>query len=156
VNRPMSLVILTVFMVLACGNIVGHAADVGPMWAEKVTAFDVKLFGFIPFHHPYVCVAEGACYAFHGRHAGGSYLAGTRGEGDRDKTRCVAQAPAICAVIWGVNGTSHQEANRMLWPADRKVTSAQGYWVLYTRFGHYGDSPLWSPSWTLCQQACNQ
>ena len=155
-NRPMSLALLVVCLALVCGTRASYAANVGPIWAEKVTAYDVTLFGFIPFDHPYVCVEEGECYAFHGRHAGGNALAGSRGEGDRDTTRCVAQARNSCAVIWGVTGTSHQEANRLLWPADTKVTSARGYWVLYPRFGHYGDSPLWSPTWTLCQRACTQ
>jgi hypothetical protein len=124
-----------------------HAATT---WAEKYAAFIRNS----PADHTYVCINNGygkRCYAYHGGNSGGSILNMTMGLDNSNKTLCLSTRPKQCSVIYGIEGVCHQEANRMLYPSRKLVTSARGYWYFQRYYGTYGNI---SAYWATCRQTC--
>lgn len=121
----------------------GHDAWVDGTWAD----------------HAFACVndnGENFCFAYHGG-AGvslGEYISNTWGYGDAYKFKRCASHPTQCKVVYGVEGVCHQEANRMLYSSGKKVTNADGYWLFFASYGHYGNY-LFAWKWTNCKTVCN-
>ncbi|MCK4744866.1 hypothetical protein KAS41_02280 [Candidatus Parcubacteria bacterium] len=148
---------ITLFVCLflfAIANIC-HAGGSDIMWARHLDAFIEGLY----IDHTFACVndnGQNSCYAYHGGSglSLGDYLSGTYGYGYAYKLKRCATHPAQCKVVWGIEGTCHQESNKMLYSSGKKVSQADGYWLTYLYFGHYGHFAFdWK--WSNCKLVCN-
>ncbi len=86
--------------------------------------------------HTYVTSSDGHSWACWGRETGGSIIC--LGEGDSDIADCISQSSSHAGIIYGVTGVCHQTANRILRPARKTVSSANGYSLSWALYGVYG------------------
>lgn len=123
-------------------------AKVTPVNSTVAKWFLEKL-GVKDADHAYVCVDKSGkdrCYSNTGRDSSGKELSGTRKKGDSDVPKCVHDEGdsiyGYCYIMWGVNGTCHQETNLGMMRTMRTVAGAKGYEQSKKMFGTYGKGML--------------
>lgn len=107
-------------VIAAAASLWQTSATADTLWAEK--SGWIKLVGYGQLQHTYACYSKPgvtrACYANPGSSSGGSYLSRTIGSGTGSKLTCAKGGS--CAISWGLTGTCHQGANRMLKTAGKQ------------------------------------
>lgn len=86
--------------------------------------------------HTYIVSSSGKRWGCRGGSSGGREIC--RGKADLALAECLAQADGLAGIHYGFNGVCHQIANRILWPADVKVTNAKCYTISLRLYDHYG------------------
>lgn len=92
------------------------------------------------WEHTYVISSKDDRWGCFGRSKGGREIC--RGRGDLEAAKCLAR-DGCAGIIYGFHGVCHQIANRIMWPARIRVTTAKGYTIFSQIYGHYGRLSKW-------------
>lgn len=153
-KRLVFSIVLVLFGLGACGEC--RAAVYEEMWAMKTDWYTLPLVGKL--EHVYVKIKRrtpfGMITMFHanpkkGGSTGGTTLPDSTGWGDIRKALCAATG-ASCNILWGVTGTCHQGANRILLTTGKRVNMAGGYNLSSFFFKTFGTDN----SWEKCMKEC--
>jgi hypothetical protein len=99
--------------------------------------------------HTYVRTADGrGVWGCWGRSDGGKEIC--RGSGSSKQADCYSQPWGTSGIIYGVTGVCHQTANRILYPARKIVSGANGYWLSSLVYGTYGGIVSWAEQRARC------
>lgn len=156
VNKIVAFFSLALALFLAALAVVPETASADRNIYAKVTPVDntiakwfLEKLGVKDADHAYVCVDKDGpdrCYSNTGRDSSGKELSGTRKKGDTDVPKCVHdEGDSIygnCYIMWGVNGTCHQETNLGMMRTTKTVIGAKGYEQSKKMFGTYGKGML--------------
>jgi len=104
-----------------------------------LTGYAVPLAAFPWLDHTYVTSSLGHTWGCRGRSTGGRQIC--TGSGNIDQANCLAQPNGRAGVDYGFTGVCHQMANRILFPAQVVVSSANGYRASEIAYGAYGFDP---------------
>jgi len=153
-KRLVFSIVLVLFGLGACGEC---RAAYEKMWAMKTDWYTLPAIGKL--EHVYVKIKWRTPFGFviqsyanpkKGGATGGTTLPDSTGWGNVSKAACVAIRKS-CNILWGVTGTCHQGANRILLSTGKTVKMAGGYNLSSFFFKTFGEDE----SWKQCMKDCN-